>query len=147
MSQGFTEAANADPTGRDPGQLVYSVENGLLGTHPITHGRNDSERVRRVVTFTGQSLKTDDGTALLVLGDSAIDYVPPPPSFTARSASGRSQGVALARGAGRVVVLSEAAVLTAQLDENGNPFGMREGENDNAHFALNIMHWLSRLLP
>ncbi len=147
MSQGFTEAAHSDPSGRDPGQLVYSTENGLLGVHPIVTGRSDGERVGRVVTFTGQSLRAEQGTPLLILGDSAVDFVPPPPQFTPRPATGRNQGLAVLHGSGRLVVLSEAAVVTAQLGDQGRPFGMRDGENDNAQFALNIMHWLSRLLP
>ena len=148
MSGGFTEAANVDTgAGHDRSQLAYSRENGLLGEHAITRGRDSTERVRRVVTFTGQSLSATSATPLLVLGDSAIDYVPPPPRFQGRAATGRSQGVALERGRGRIVVLAEAAMLTAQVDaKSGRKFGMQRAGTDNQQFALNVMHWLSRLL-
>ncbi len=146
MSQGFTEAGNVDPGSHDRGQLLYSRDNGLLGDHPITRGRSASERVTRVVTFTGQSLAAPGAAPLLVLGDSAIDYVPPAPTFTARPATGRLQGLALVAGRGRVVVLGEAAELTAQVTDKGVRFGMQVPGNDNAQFALNIMHWLTRLL-
>lgn len=146
MSGGFTEALNFDSTSRDRGQLVYSRENGLLAEHPITTGRNATERVMRVVTFTGQSLFARDGTPLLILGDSAVDLVPPGPQLTAESATGRSQAIALEVGLGRVVILGEAAALTAQFDDNGHRFGMQVPGNDNAQFALNIMHWLTGLI-
>jgi hypothetical protein len=70
-----------------------------------------------------------------------------PQRFT--SAAGRAQGVALAFGAGRVVVLGEAAMLSAQVVElPGQPtihMGMNIPGTDDQQFALNVMHWLSRL--
>ena len=49
-------------------------------------------------------------------------------------------------GKGHVVVLGEAAMLSAQLaGPNGNPFGMNRPGIDNRQLALNIMHWLSGL--
>ena len=45
-----------------------------------------------------------------------------------------------------VISSSEAAMLTAQID-NGKKFGMNIPGNDDRQFALNIMHWLSGLLP
>ena len=69
------------------------------------------------------------------------------------SAAGRAQGVALEFGRGRVVVLGEAAVLSAQV-VTGPPakrlgkdkllMGMNVPGIDNRQLALNIMHWLSR---
>jgi len=60
-------------------------------------------------------------------------------------ARGRAQGVALQFGSGRVVVLGEAAMLTAQIGGDGHPFGMNVPGNDDRQLALNILHWLSRL--
>jgi len=37
-------------------------------------------------------------------------------------------------------------MLTAQVDDRGNRFGMQLPVNDNAQFALNIVRWLSGLL-
>lgn len=59
------------------------------------------------------------------------------------SAAGRSQGLALRFGKGRVVVLGEASMLSAQLDAQGRPFGMNRAGIDNRQLALNILHWLS----
>lgn len=146
MSAGFTEAANSDPAGRDPSQLLYSREDRLIGDHPVTNGRSGRERISKIITYTGQSLLAPGGTALLLLGDSAVDHVPGSTGFESRPAGGRAQGIALETGKGRVVVLGEAAMLTAQVDDKGNRFGMQQPGNDNAQFALNIVHWLTRLM-
>ena len=65
------------------------------------------------------------------------------------SAAGRAQGLAMAFGAGRVVVLGEAAMLSAQQVEiPGRPtirMGMNVPGHDDQQFALNVLHWLSRL--
>lgn len=147
MSGGFSEAANVDPAHpRDRSRLVFSRENSLLADHPITNGRSARERVSRVVTFTGQSLRSTPGTALLTLGDSATDYVHVGSQLEARSATGRSQAVVLGIGRGRVVVMGEAAALTAQVDDRGQRFGLQLPGFDNQQFALNILHWLTHLL-
>ncbi len=72
------------------------------------------------------------------------------------SAAGRAQGVAFTFGKGRVVVLGESDVLAAKLlrgqiarlkGKDSLPIGMNAPGNDNRQLALNIMHWLSGLLP
>ena len=147
MSKGFSvDQAHSVTDSNDPAFIVYSRENQLLGEHPITKGRNDSERIERVITFTGQSLKgPPESDALLKLADTALDIVPPDNKKV--PASGRAQGIAFRLGKGRVVVLGEAGMLSAQLSGRDNkPFGMNVPGSDNKQLALNIMHWLSGLL-
>ena len=145
MSTGFTESSNFDPaTPYDHSRLVFSTENGLLGIHPIISGRGDAERVQSVVTFTGQSLRSAHGTPLLLLGDSAVDYIEVNGKLESRPAFGNAQAIAISVGRGRVVVLGEAATLTAQIDDRGQRFGMQTNPG-NERFALNVMHWLARL--
>jgi hypothetical protein len=52
-------------------------------------------------------------------------------------------------GKGRVVVLGEAGMLSAQMirypDGREMRFGMNMPGNDNRQFALNVAHWLSRM--
>ena len=56
------------------GVIVYSRQNGLLSEHLITNGRNETERVNRVMVFGGQSLKGPAGTdAVLKTTDAAED--------------------------------------------------------------------------
>jgi len=180
MSKGLTaDAMNHDPETGNLTFLVFSRRNKLLIDHPITKGRDASELITGVMTFSGQSLKGPEGSvAFLKLSDSAFDRRPPDNDATiitlsslpdgvprmtieARtegqpvSAAGRAQGVALTFGNGRVVVMGEAAMLSAQVTNGVVPetmaqkevrLGMNRKGNDNRQLTLNIMHWLSHLL-
>jgi hypothetical protein len=143
MSTGATTDVSNSAEGR-PAALVFSRANKLLADHAITRGRNEAERVGRVQTFTGQSLKgPPDSAVILKLADTAVDHV----DGKEISAAGRAQGLALSYGKGRVVVLGEAAMLSAQVAGNGDfKMGMNFGGIDNKQLALNILHWLSGLL-
>ena len=148
MSKMFTvDNENYDKESNNPGFIVYTRESSRLADHPITRGRNDSERVNKIIAFTGQSLKGPPGSvAFMKLADSAVDAMPGVNKDPA-SAAGRAQGIAMAFGKGRIVVLGEAAMLSAQLaGPNKMPFGMNRTGIDNRQIALNIMHWLSGLL-
>jgi len=154
MSKATTfDVANSD--GENPSRLLFTRENNLLGDHPIVRGRDDSERVNRVHTFTGQSLKGPVGSiSLLKLADTAVDRPAAGDETTSIpkgkgkpiSAAGRAQGLAFTLGKGRVVVLGEAGMLSAQVyGTERKPLGMNVPGNDNRQFALNLMHWLSNL--
>ncbi|MBL7995874.1 DUF4350 domain-containing protein [bacterium] len=136
-------------------QLVFSRANKLLKSHPITEGRNSSEKIQKVVVFTGQSLNGPaDAQVLLELSSSAMETIPD----SIWKADGKTytrfqgpypiqdkcMGLAMNFGKGRVVVLGEAACMTAQSDDTGK-FGMNVPGNDNRQFALNVMRWLSGL--
>lgn len=151
MSNLFTEdAKHPDPATDVWTFIVYNREAGLV-SHPITEGRSPAERINQVITFTGQSLKGPPGSVpFLSLSPTAEDY----PTLNSKqseggSAAGRAQGVALTHGEGRIVVLGEAAMLTAQVFEAGGRayrFGMEYPGYENRQLALNIMHWLSRMV-
>jgi hypothetical protein len=151
-------------------QIGFTRANGLLGEHPTLRGRNPDEVIDHVRSFTGQSLTVPDGaTALLRFATTAreapqtadLDTIG---NAVARGATdaeqivaahsfpigGRAQGLAMPFGAGRVVVLGEAAMLSAQIATLPNqapfPFGMNVPGTDDKQFALNVLHWLTRLL-
>lgn len=148
MSKMFTfDEQNYDKESENPGFIVYTRESGRLADHAITRGRNETERVNKIIAFTGQSLKGPAGSvAFMKLADTAQDRMPGP-NRTLVSAAGRAQGIAMNFGKGRVVVLGEAAMLSAQLGgPNQMPFGMNRPGIDNRQLALNIVHWLSGLL-
>jgi hypothetical protein len=146
----MSKAYTADPTNfqriaLDVSWIMYSRENKALGDHAITRGRDESEQINRVLSFTGQSLKGPQGSApILKLSDAAYDVFDgnKPQQARMSPAAGRSQAVALEFGKGRVVVFGEAAMLTAQ-EKN---FGMNYPGIDNRQLALNVMHWLTGLL-
>jgi len=141
-----TDQANADKEFDSPDVIVYSRENHSLVEHAIVSGRSDKERVNRVLVFGGQSLKGPAGSdAFLKLADSAVTELAPPDKNA--SAAGRAQGLAFRLGKGRVVVLGDAAMLSAQVTGSDNqPVGMNVHNTDNRQLALNIMHWLSGIL-
>jgi hypothetical protein len=148
MSKMFTvDQQNYDKESNNPGFIVYTRESGRLADHPITSGRNATERVNRIIAFTGQSLKGPaDSFAFMKLADSAMDAMPGGNSQPI-SAAGRSQGLAMLFGKGHVVVLGEAGMLSAQLaGPNRMPFGMNKPGIDNRQLALNTVHWLSGVL-
>ncbi len=71
MSMGYTFDPKNSVAG-SPSQLIFSRENKLLNTHPITEGRGENERIKLVRSFTGQALKGPEGSvAILSLSDSA----------------------------------------------------------------------------
>jgi hypothetical protein len=134
----------------------------------ILRGRSPAEAVGRVRAFTGQSLGAPAGASILLkLSPTARDAATPADLNAEDAAAkggdasvrgthstvvaGPAQGIAMRFGAGRIVVLGEAAMLSAQVlrDANGTEvkFGMNAAGNDDRQFALNVFHWLSRLLP
>lgn len=171
MGEGWVFEPQEGPPGLTS-QLDFSVENGRLGEHFILRGRDENERVRSVRAFTGQSLTLPDGAvALLTLAPGAfelldgramprvVEAIAAGAAFEtaareagAQPVGGRVQGLALEYGQGRVVILGEAGMLSAQiasLPVDGTVHTIRMGMNvpgnDNRRFALNILHWLSRL--
>lgn len=148
MSKMYTvDQQNHDTESGNPGFIVYTRDSGRLADHPVTRGRNVSERVNKIVTFTGQSLKGPaSATAFLKLADTAMDLMPGQNTQPV-SAAGRAQGIAMKFGKGRVIVMGEAGMLSAQITGPQRiPFGMNRPGIDNRQLALNIMHWLSGLL-
>lgn len=141
--------------GGNRGLIEFRPGAGLPADHPIALGRDSTERLGLVVSFTGQTLAGPPGSAaILEMSDHAVDQlvgfgqagrgVPPE---RLRPAAGRAQGVAFEFGRGRVVVLGEAAMLSAWL---AGPRGARMGMNmpgiDNRQFALSVVRWLTRAL-
>lgn len=143
--------------------LVYPPE--AFGAHPIMTGGGADERVESVTAFTGQSLAGPAGATVLLpltVGAREAADLPTLQRLVARIEAGEdagavtaelsapalpAQAVAFTHGAGRVVVLGEAGMLSAQLVRfpDGRPdlrFGMNVAPG-NARFGLNVMHWLS----
>lgn len=159
VTQGHTfDKSNHNLESGDDTELLFTRENSLLKDHSITRGRTASESINRILTFSGTSLKGPaGGFPFLMLADTAMDVLPPTapqptspdqaaPDHKQVSAAGRAQGIAIVLSKGRVVVLGEAAMLTAQIAPRGFRFGMNLPGYDNRQLALNIMHWLSGLL-
>lgn len=150
----FGNGFAADST-LDTGALRFRRGDGSLGTHPITDGRTPGDRVDSVTTFTGQAFRlTRGGAPLITLGAGTTLLLPVTAWVFSDStprvrADGLLQGAALEVGRGRVVLLGEAAMLSAQLaGPQRRPMGMNDpAAAQNAQFALNVMRWLTRAAP
>ena len=161
----FAMTTAGDPTTN----LTYPAE--AFGEHPIITGRDAAERVESVTAFTGQSLEGPPGATVLLpmtVGAREARDLPTLQALADRLDGGAAteaalaelsapalsaQGLAFDHGKGRVVVLGEAGMLSAQLiryppgsTRADRRFGMNAAPG-NARFGLNIMHWLTGLLP
>jgi len=154
MRSGYT-IDTLQAAGQNPSLIAYDANHGLAAEHPIMRGRDSTERVGRVVAFTGQSLRGPRGSAVLLrLSEKAEDLMvglgqagPGVPAEKRRPAGGRAQGLAFTLGKGRVVVLAEAAMMSAQVaGPERRPMGMNAPGSDDRQFALNIVRWLGRAL-
>jgi len=152
MGQGYVGA-------HEDGKIGFAIDfaDGQLGDHPILHGRNAAEAIRHVRSFTGQSLAGPAAaTGLLVLPADAEEVAAPSEALAllkgeaakATPVGGRPQALAMPVGKGRLVVAGEAAMFSAQLfrrpDRPVRPIGLTVA--DDQQFALNTLHWLSRLI-
>ncbi|KGQ20148.1 hypothetical protein LF41_2102 [Lysobacter dokdonensis DS-58] len=137
MHAGFAEVPGevSDP-------LRFTRGNARLDVaHPIVSGAGGGAPVACVQTFTGQSLDAPAGAAnLLRLPRGTVETIDDHGTLR-ETPAGASQGLAFDYGKGRVVVLGEAAMLTAQVADR-QPFGMQSPDCDNVAFARNVLRWL-----
>lgn len=144
----FTNGFVMDTVSRGP--AVFNVKEKTLIKSPIVTGRNTSESVEQVVSFTGQAIEIpDDATSILKLSANYINMLPErawqfDENTTSYGVEGWSQGAYKTYCKGKIVVFGEAAMFTAQL---AGAQKMKVGMNhpaapENYQLLLNIIHWL-----
>lgn len=139
-----TDSTNRDTTVKSP-TLLFTRKKSLLGQHPILNG------IDSVVTYLGESLSGPvNSTPLLILPSTAIDrdWIPTTREYRNRSSLGRTQGIAIEYGKGRIVILGEAGMLTSTPGNNNNisgSDGIARSDRGNKNFALNVIRWLARV--
>lgn len=128
---------------------------GILHASWLTRGRNASEHVPYVVTFTGSAFRVKPGvrfTPVLELGEgSKIAWPFDHSDITVKTpfsrGNGLYQGVVLRMGKGRVAVFGEASMFSVNYAEwVGNyPTGFQNPDAPyNKQFILNLFHWLAK---
>ncbi len=135
------------------GIIDFTYENNMLASNVITQGRNTSESVHKIVTFTGQAFETPEkAITVLKLNEEYVVHLPDTmwvfnDKIKKFKANDLSQGAVLEFGKGRVAVFGEAAMFTAQLaGRNQHKVGMNANDaTENYKLLLNIVHWLDRL--
>lgn len=142
------QSARQEPT-------LFTPGDGTLRAHPITRGRDSTERITQVRSFTGQAFRAiDDGLLpVLVLPADFISLEPRiawrfEPGTPERAVGGWLQGATRREGRGRVALFGEAAMFSAQVAGlEKRPMGMNAPlAAQNAQFALNVLHWLSGVI-
>jgi hypothetical protein len=147
MNNGF-----ALDTARRGSPALFTKFDKTLRSSLLTEGRNPSESVDSIYSFTGQAFQIPaDAIPILVLPKEFISLMPDTAwnfkkQTPAISVSGWHQGSVKKFGKGRVVVWGEAAMFTAQLGNN-----VRVGMNSpfaryNMQLLLNLIHWLDNTL-
>lgn len=134
---------------------LFVPRDGTLPAHPITRGRDSTERVTQVRSFTGQAFRVEGaGTEpVMVLPATFIVLLPRyawrfDATTEQRSVAGWLQGATRRVGQGRVAFFGEAAMFSAQVaGPQMRPMGMNAPmAEQNPQFVLNTLHWLSGLL-
>lgn len=132
---------------------IFSTTDATLRDHAITRGRDASEAVKSVRTFTGQAFRAPRAQALLVFPAGYIELMPEKAwTFTADTRrfpiEGWLQGAGQSVGKGRAAFFGEAAMFTAQLaGPDREPIGMNSpGAEANFRLTLNLLHWLTGTL-
>ena len=144
----FTNGYVLDDRGGGP--AFFSLEDRNLHPSIITKGRNSSESLTQVTTFTGQAFKIpDQAKPVLTFSENFTNFLPDTAGvFTAKTpripAAGYHQGAFMDYGKGKLFVSGEAAMFSAQL---AGPEKWKMGMNNpqapqNYQFLLNIIHWL-----
>lgn len=120
-------------------------ENQSLSDNEITRGMDT------VVTFTGSAFKIPKGaTPILALKNYTLSMPVVAWQFEENTptlpSDGFYQGAYMEYGKGKIVVMGEAAMFTAQLaGPNRNPVGLNRPEaRQNNQLLLNIIHWLDK---
>jgi hypothetical protein len=145
----FLNGYAIDPNVQGP--MVFRLADGSLKSHAILNGRNSSEKVDAVATFTGSAFKAErEVQPLIVLGSSVVAAMTTTAGRITKETprvpvNGWYQGAVMRFGRGRVAIFGEAAMFSAQLaGPNKGPMGMNAPiASKNPQFLLNIMHWLS----
>lgn len=140
---GVNDEARAKPT-------LFRLDEGTLADHAILRGRNPSEAITQLRSFTGQAFRAPGAQPLMVLPTGFVSLHPEKAwafdDATPRvDVGGWLQGAVKEVGTGRAAFFGEAAMFTAQsTGAEGRPMGMNApGAEQNAQFVLNLLHWLT----
>ena len=139
---------------KNRGLEMFSRSRNNLNPNVITDGRNKAERIDSFCVFTGQAFLAPKHASVMTLLEKDYDILLPDTAWVFNDQTPRMSGIGLTNGAfmeygkGRLMVMGEAAMFSAQL---AGPQQRQAGMNmpaakQNPQFLLNIIHWLDRKL-
>jgi hypothetical protein len=129
---------------------IFNLKEKTLIESIITKGRDSTESVEQIASFTGQGFKIPgDAIPILIFDENYINLMPDTSwvfdeNTTKIIVKGWSQGAYKKYGKGKIVAFGEAAMFTAQI---AGPEKIKIGMNsevapENHQLLLNIIHWL-----
>lgn len=135
------------------GMSNFSKRDGTLKNHTILNGSNPAEKINWVSTYYGSGFKLIDSTISGIFSfnnPNIVSYQTKEawkmfPDTPIVSSNQLYQAAMMKRGEGRVALIGEASIFSAQLvGKNRNPVGINYPNNgQNLQFVLNLFHWLS----
>jgi len=147
LNNGF--AFDTASTGFD----LFTRKAGTLKNNLITNGRDKTERVDSIYSFTGEAFQipedaipvmTMNNNFIAMMPDTAWNFKEDTPKIPI---TGWCQGAFENFGKGKVAVWGEAAMFSAQIaGQNKTKIGMNTPEaKHNYQLLFNVIHWLDNL--
>ncbi|MBS1543173.1 MAG: DUF4350 domain-containing protein [Bacteroidetes bacterium] len=138
---------------KDKKPEFFSRKGGTLTVNVITNGRTSDERIDSIKVFTGEAFIPPPGATIISRLDNNYQVLMPTVAWEfddkTPSISGQNlvNGAFMEYGNGRIVVMGEAAMFSAQISAQKNRMGMNDPDaKQNPQFLLNIIHWLDKKL-
>jgi hypothetical protein len=139
---------------RAAGASIFRTSDSTLRPHAIVRGRDSTESVTAVATFTGQAFQAPASAEPVLVFPSTFVLLMPEkawqfgPDTRRVPVGGWLQGAVMRVGSGRAAFFGEAAMFTAQVaGTQRRPMGMNTpGAEQNFQFVLNVVRWLSGAL-
>lgn len=130
---------------------VFSIQDQTLVESEITNGIQASDNINSVATFTGSAFKAPKEAKQILLFPKEYYALTPDTAWRFNqntpktSLEGYSQGAFQEVGKGKIVVLGEAGMVTAQVVNNFKMGLSSPRAPENEQFALNVIHWLDEV--
>ena len=129
----------------------FDRSNNTLLDSPVTMDSEYAKHISHIASFTGSAFKPPRGAkSFMVYNDSHRVLMPDVAwQFSKKTKNENAedwvQGACLEYGNGKIVLLGEAAMITAQLGDNDHKVGMNSLKDapENAQLALNIFRYLA----
>jgi hypothetical protein len=156
IESGVASAPGTRLTGppNERGPDTFTRADGSLTDDVITRGRRIDEAISALSTFRGSAFHAPaDARPIIVLPEGYAIHecgMPCPETVPKFDAKGLLQGAVLKFGKGRISVFGDATMFTAQFIPGSPPFPVgfnAVGAEQNKQFVLNLMRWLSGVLP
>jgi hypothetical protein len=141
---------HAEDTIRYPS--YFHRANNTLRSNVITNGRDITERIDSIITFSGSAMKlSNDASPIIIFDDGWVQWLPDTAwnfnNIEPESISGLAQGAFINFGKGKIVIFADGNMFSAQDTSWGGKMGFIDpNAKYNYKLLLNIVHYLDGLL-